>query len=136
MTSGKRIIIGLAFLCLLIVLSGAKYSGIMPIESELPFCYPNPFSSADTSVKFVIKPRYDGPVDIKIFTVSGLLVRRLYFASAPNLATADTDLDEFSWDGLNYAGMSIASGAYIFVIYVTDSSSTNVDRYIGKCFKY
>jgi len=75
--------------------------------------YPNPFNPA-TTISFDL-PK-DGNVNLKIYDVTGRLVRVL--VQEHKLAGAHTIL----WDGLDDAGQKVASGVYIYRMEFVDAA--------------
>ena len=80
-----------------------------------PHQYPNPFNP-QTTIAFTLRDR--GPVSLKVYDVSGQLVRTL----------ADEELAAGShsrvWDGHDGSGKSVASGVYFYKLVTNDFSQT------------
>lgn len=68
---------------------------------------PNPFVH-DTSIPFSI-PAFESPREVRIYSVSGRLVRRLTIPSA-------TRRGEVEWDGRTEEGANVAPGVYLVVL--------------------
>ncbi|GEM_PF-1864227 len=82
--------------------SVAHGGAAIPARSEVT-AYPNPFNAVITFR--VHGPLSDGPIDATIFTVLGTVVRR-WSQSTP----------EWTWDGRDASGVSVASGVYVVVV--------------------
>ena len=82
--------------------------------------YPNPFT---TTTHFTFKLSLDADVEIKVFTVDGLLIRLLDgYACSPGFNT-------IYWDGRDDVGDEIANGVYLYkVIARATSDSGEVSR--------
>jgi hypothetical protein len=80
----------------------------VPFVMDLKGNFPNPFSGRTNIVYWLSR---DAKVDVKIWTVSGEVVRH------------DQDIDgktgynTFVWDGINRAGREVSSGVYIYKIH-------------------
>jgi hypothetical protein len=84
-----------------------------PLTMMLASNYPNPFNP--TTTIFFDLPK-DGNVNLKIYDVTGRLVRVL--VQEHKLAGAHTIL----WDGLDDAGQKVASGVYLYRIEFVDAN--------------
>ena len=92
----------------------------IPKESALFANYPNPFNP-DTWIPFKLSEASD--VTIKIYNVSGQLVRTLYLGQKP----AGTYLNRKKtayWNGKNESGEEAASGVYLYSIHAGDFTAT------------
>jgi hypothetical protein len=74
-----------------------------PAATTLARCWPNPFNPA-TTIAFTLREK--GPVTLKIYDVSGRLVRTLVDE------TRDAGRYDVVWDGRNDGGRGVASGIY------------------------
>jgi hypothetical protein len=81
------------------------------LSLELKGNYPNPF---DTDTNFVYKLSRDADIKIKIFTVSGEVVRKA------GGIKGHAGYNSYYWDGKNNSGRSVASG--IFILKMTASA--------------
>ncbi|HET9234700.1 MAG TPA: C25 family cysteine peptidase [Candidatus Eisenbacteria bacterium] len=72
-----------------------------------PLAYPNPFDPDGEPTKLLFSLNRSADVSIRVYTVSGRLVRRaeLSAAAGPNA---------YSWDGRDEAGDPVANGVYLF----------------------
>jgi hypothetical protein len=82
-------------------------SGIADIKEEIDVkTYPNPYSpSRGNSMRFSVDRTTGG--EVRIYTISGRLVKELLIASGEN---------EVNWDVLNEEGNSIKAGLYLYTI--------------------
>ena len=76
--------------------------------------YPNPFHPGEqpTTIAYVLDD--DATVRLRIFTLSGDLVREETFARGAPGGT--TGLNEYLWDGRNGNGTLVASGGYLAIV--------------------
>jgi hypothetical protein len=90
-------------------------AGAVPARFNLGQNNPNPFNPS-TAIDFVVAET--GPVQLRIFNVSGQLVR--------TLVDANVEAGQFSvsWDGRDDLGVQVASGVYYYRIDATDFSQT------------
>ncbi|MCD6232546.1 T9SS type A sorting domain-containing protein [Candidatus Aerophobetes bacterium] len=79
--------------------------------------YPNPVYSGNSVIRFELGE--EATIDVKIYTVSGELVRNLVENS-----TYPRGLNEVIWDMKNNSGERIARGVYIYVIRATSGGKT------------
>ncbi len=79
---------------------------ITPEDYKLLPNYPNPFNPV-TNIDFVLP--LDKKVSLKVYNVRGQLVRTL--VNNKQLTKGD---HHYQWNGLNDAGMKVASGVYIY----------------------
>ena len=70
-------------------------------------CYPNPFFGS-TMISFALKGQASQPVALKVFDVTGRVVRTLVDRALEPGAHA------FAWDGLSDAGIRTSSGVYFY----------------------
>jgi hypothetical protein len=85
--------------------------------------YPNPFED-ETYVTFELTA--DAAATIKIFTVSGKLVRKLCEG-----CPAQRGNNQYRWDGRDSEGHAVANGVYLYFIEVSDSQGKK-DSFIGR----
>jgi hypothetical protein len=78
--------------------------------------YPNPFNPL-TTVEYSLKTR--GPVSLKVYDVTGRLVRTL----AEEIQEAGSH--KVTWDGKDSSGRKVASGVYFCRFKAGESSSVN-----------
>ena len=88
--------------------------------------YPNPFvSGTGTDFMFYYQaPSYDTlstKVTIKIYTVSGRLIKRIETDSGGNIIKADYGSNQVHWNGLDEDGRALANGVYHYVLRVEDA---------------
>lgn len=78
--------------------------------------YPNPFQ---TSTHFTFHLNRDADIEIKIFTVNGLLIRRLEgFLGEPGF-------NMIAWDGLDEMGDELANGVYLYKVIARAQEGTD-----------
>ena len=89
--------------------------------------YPNPFED-ETIISFdvVTGPLLD-EFSIKIYTVSGRLIRTFYDNDHPNDNLRETGYHEVLWDGLDEDGYPVANGVY-FAIVKAVSNGKSVEK--------
>lgn len=103
-----------------------------------PFSFPNPFGlSPDCKgsvggVCFAFDPSVDGIVTLRIFDVSGSVIRRITYS---DLATGDTVPDQIHWDGITTGGFQVANGVYLYRIEVKALVGAN-ETFSGRCYKF
>jgi hypothetical protein len=78
-------------------------------EATAAFNYPNPFNPKKQQTNIVYISTSSGQANIKIFTLTGRLVRSL-------TDTAIVGSNEVSWDGKNGKGQIVRNGVYVAVI--------------------
>ncbi|MBD3179219.1 MAG: T9SS type A sorting domain-containing protein [Candidatus Latescibacteria bacterium] len=88
-----------------------------PTPSGLMGSYPNPFNPS-TTIMYSVASK--GPVSIKIYDVSGRLVRKLLDGKV-----VEAGQHKVSWNGINGSGSHVASGAY-FCRMVTAGKSSSI----------
>ncbi|RKX99614.1 MAG: hypothetical protein DRP55_07015, partial [Spirochaetes bacterium] len=96
-------------------------SGLTNLRSdkkEAAFNYPNPFNPRSQSTKIAFYNSVDnGKVSIKIYTITGRLVRDL------SLKTAQPEGSiEVEWDGRNGRGRIVRNGVYVAIIHLADGT--------------
>jgi hypothetical protein len=79
------------------------------VEGQEAFNYPNPFNPNKTGTTLVYFSQSVGQANIKIFTITGSLVRTL-------TDTANAGSNEVAWDGKNGKGQIVRNGVYVAVI--------------------
>jgi hypothetical protein len=96
------------------------------IQLERVVNYPNPFKEETAITFFLTQP---GEVKISIYTVRGLLIRRLeLFEIEPGFHTV-------YWDGKDDYGDNISRGIYLYEVKAKSIDSNKTDTYIGKMVK-
>ena len=92
-------------------------SFVFSIQSTLGFAevmnFPNPFFE-HTDFTFVLHNDRPAPVTIKIYTVSGRLIRTI------KDEFAQVGYNSINWDGLDAAGARLANGVYLYRISADD----------------
>jgi hypothetical protein len=81
--------------------------------------YPNPFRESTT---FTFKSNRDAEVEIKIYTLSGQLIRTLEYPFAIR------GFNMVDWDGLDADGDELANGVYLYKIVARALGSEGVDQ--------
>ncbi len=79
---------------------------VLPSDYRLHAAYPNPFNPS-TTIRFELP--VEKRISLEVYDVSGRLVRRLV---QDQLLARGTH--EVTWDGTNGAGVTVASGTYIY----------------------
>ena len=111
------------------------FFGPTTTEVKPPFSCPNPFTEGSW-VCFVFDAGIEGQVEVSIYTVSGLLVAKESNPFTDIVGTASDGKPDFAmWSGLNFAGRSVAPGAYIWLVTITDTTTKKVEVHKGICFK-
>jgi hypothetical protein len=93
---------------------------LKPQKFELLANYPNPFNP-ETWIPY--KLAKDSNVVIRIYDVSGCLIRKLNLAHQPAGVYVGRANAAY-WDGLNEAGETVASGVYFYSIRAGEFSAT------------
>ncbi len=96
-------------------------SGMLSLRDVIN--YPNPFED-ETYITFELIG--DGEATIKIFTVSGKLIRELCEGCVVTRGN-----NQFRWDGRDAEGHAVANGVYLYKIEVVDGQGKS-DSYIGR----
>jgi len=93
------------------------------LSNENIYIYPNPFNPAegDGTIRYSLKDA--GNITIKIYDVSGKVVRTLI----DNISKAAQTEFSQRWDGKNGEGQVVANGVYFYVI-----QSSSGERAVGK----
>lgn len=84
--------------------------------------FPNPFHPPDQGTTIAYKLDDDATVRLRIFTLSGALVREETFTRAGDGGIAG--LNEWIWDGRNGSGRVVASGGYLALIEAEGTGET------------
>jgi len=88
--------------------------------------FPNPFQPDGGGTSFVIAGLTEpANVQVKVYSVSGSLVRRLVTTGGPGQV-------QLAWDGRDEQGARIANGAYLYQVAAEGLSSGQVVRYRGQ----
>jgi hypothetical protein len=91
-------------------------SGITQIRTSADLAaynYPNPFNPRTQTTKIVFA-NPGGQVTIKIFTITGQLVRDL--SNDPSLTPPAQGVSQVTWDGKNGMGQVVRNGVYVAII--------------------
>ncbi|MBN1505137.1 MAG: type IX secretion system sortase PorU [Candidatus Eisenbacteria bacterium] len=96
-------------------------SGALALKDVLN--YPNPF---EEETYLIFELTSDAVATIKIYTVSGKLVRELCQGCAVRRGN-----NQFRWDGRDAEGHAVANGVYLYLIEVSDSQGKK-DSFIGR----
>jgi hypothetical protein len=89
----------------------------VPTGLELGQNYPNPFNPV-TQIKIGIPDKFTQPVSLKIYNVSGQLVRTVFAGVKP------AGYHTFTWDGTNESGSRVATGVYFATLVAGDRRMT------------
>jgi FlgD Ig-like domain len=84
--------------------------------------YPNPFHPPSQPTTIAYQLADDAQVSLRIFTLSGSLVRHESFDRGAQGGTAG--LNEWAWDGRNGDGRLVASGGYIALVEAQGNGET------------
>ena len=87
----------------------SSLTNIRTTLNEAAYNYPNPFNPRNQTTSIVYYSPAASATTIKIFTITGRLVRRLTH-------TAVSGSNEVSWDGKNGKGQVVRNGVYVAVI--------------------
>jgi len=96
--------------------------------------YPNPFNPDKEKTKIVYTLTSPSDVEIKIYTITGRLVRRFKFLQGTEGARSQPSgyTNEILWDGKNDNGMVVASGVYILEMSTgSDGNNSKLRRKIA-----
>jgi len=94
------------------------------IDKLTTYNYPNPFkpgTQASTTIKFGFPGTASSPVSVKIYNISGELVRTL----VENVDYPGNTWNTIPWDGKNDAGEKVASGVYIYIVKTATETAFN-----------
>ncbi len=103
------------------------------VENDLKktfYNYPNPFGRSDRpETKFIYILRKPSDVTIKIFTLTGDLVRTLKYTKSRHPAQTSEGLHqgEITWNGTNGLGLKVMNGVYLAYI-ITDYGETAMTK--------
>jgi hypothetical protein len=84
--------------------------------------YPNPFHPDERATTIAWKLADNARVSLRIFSMSGALVREETFPSGATGGTAG--LNEWDWDGRNGDGRVVSSGGYVALIEAQGTGET------------
>jgi hypothetical protein len=84
--------------------------------------YPNPFHPPEQPTTIAYRLDDDARVSMRIFSMSGLLVRSESFERGDTGGTAG--LNEWAWDGRNGSGNLVSSGGYLILIEAQGTGET------------
>ena len=88
--------------------------------------FPNPFKPGGAGTAFVVTGLTEAAnVQVKVYSVSGTLVRRLETQGGPGQV-------QIAWDGRDDRGDRVANGAYLYQVAAEGQSSGQVVRYRGQ----
>ncbi len=88
--------------------------------------FPNPFQPNAGGTSFVVTGLTEAArVQVKVYTVSGALVRRLEAVGGPGQA-------QLAWDGRDEQGTRVANGAYLYQVVAEGQSSGRTARFRGR----
>ncbi len=109
----------------------SKLSVVVEEQLEKTFCnYPNPFGRPDrTETKFLYYLSQPSDVEIKIFTLTGELVRSWSFSkSSDQLQTSEgVHQGDVIWDGTNGQNFRVMNGVYLaYIITETETAITKI----------
>ena len=88
-------------------------------EEEAAYNYPNPFNPNKQTTRIVYNSNSAGSATIKIFTITGKLVRKLS-------DNAQSGSNEAVWDGKNGRGQVVRNGVYVAIIMPPSGSNQTV----------
>jgi len=103
------------------------------VENDLKktfYNYPNPFGRSDRpETKFIYILKKPSDVTIKIFTLTGDLVRTLKYNKSQHPAQTSEGLHqgEITWNGTNGLGLKVMNGVYLAYI-ITDYGETAMTK--------
>ena len=87
--------------------------------------FPNPFRPGGPGTSFVVTGLTEAArVQVKVYTVSGALVRRLEASGGPGQV-------QIAWDGRDERGDRVANGAYLYQVSAEGQGSGQVVRFRG-----
>ncbi len=89
------------------------------------FNYPNPFKDFTRFYFEHNQPCCDLDVEIKIFTVTGELIKTI----SQTVQSTGTTINSISWDGRSDGGYKLNSGIYVYHILVKTDSGTYLESY-------
>jgi hypothetical protein len=88
--------------------------------------FPNPFKPGGRGTSFVVTGLTEAArVQVKVYSVSGSLVRRLETTGGPGQV-------QIAWDGRDDRGDRVANGAYLYQVAAEGQSSGQVVRFRGQ----
>jgi hypothetical protein len=88
--------------------------------------FPNPFKPGGAGTAFVVTGLTEAAnVQVKVYSVSGTLVRRLETRGGPGQV-------QIAWDGRDDRGDRVANGAYLYQVAAEGQSSGQIVRYRGQ----
>ena len=88
----------------------SSISNLRSVGADAAFNYPNPFNPGKQPTSIVYYAPNTGAVTVKIFTITGKLVRTL------TGQVTTTGSNEIVWDGKNGRGQTVRNGVYVAVI--------------------
>jgi hypothetical protein len=88
--------------------------------------FPNPFRPGGSGTSFVVTGLTESArVQVKVYSVSGALVRRLETSGGPGQV-------QIAWDGRDDRGERVANGAYLYQVAAEGQASGQVVRFRGQ----
>jgi hypothetical protein len=90
--------------------------------------FPNPFKPETGATKFTYWLTQNGTVNLRLFSMTGIPVRKLVTGESRNAGLNITD----TWDGRNDSGRMVLNGVYLAVLEVDSSGSkSTVKRFVA-----
>ena len=103
---------------------GSGFTLVVSNDLDETFCnYPNPFGNMDNpTTRFIYTLKKESDVSIRIFTLTGNLVRALSYTveDDPVQTSAGLHDGEITWDGTNGQGVKVRNGVYLAYIITGD----------------
>lgn len=88
--------------------------------------YPNPFTTSTRFVFTLTGNKIPDDLLIRIFTVSGKVVKEINKAAFGNIRIGN-NISEYAWDGTDMFGDRLANGVYLYKV-LTKINGANIDR--------
>ncbi len=114
---------------------GVKFKVIteQTISSFLP--YPNPFTSSASFVYTLTGDKTPENVRIRIYSVSGSLVKEITERELGNLKIG-THVTDYKWDGTDMYGNKLGNGVYLYQVIIKDEAGKSWEDYPNKSDNY
>ncbi|HNG14126.1 MAG TPA: FlgD immunoglobulin-like domain containing protein, partial [Saprospiraceae bacterium] len=93
--------------------------------------YPNPFSTAMGFVYTLTGDRTPEHVRIRIYSVSGSLVKEITEQEL-GILRVGTHVTDYKWDGTDMYGNKLANGVYLYQVVIKDDAGKQWDSYTSK----
>ena len=103
------------------------------ISSFLP--YPNPFTSSASFVYTLTGDKSPENVRIRIYSVSGSLVKEITERELGNLKIG-THVTDYKWDGTDIYGNRLGNGVYLYQVTIKDALGKTWEDYKSKADNY